>query len=180
MKFTRKTVFLSTLSKIKTLPSDILACSRLDSLESTSALSIGVVEYNVSFNKFNHMNAGHLVFIEPVFKGNIEGSLGWFNVHNVFAAFFEREFRASTIKSTVAIETTIKVLDHANILLDIATDDSFKEENEGGAVDSKANNNGTTNAVEAKVINDHAEQEAIYQMMLPYLELQITAKFEYI
>ncbi|GAN01419.1 hypothetical protein MAM1_0007c00852 [Mucor ambiguus] len=55
---------------------------------------------------------------------------------------------------------------------------SFKDENEGDAVDSKANNNGTANAVDAKVINGHAEQETIYQMMLPYLQLQITAKFE--
>ncbi|GAN00655.1 hypothetical protein MAM1_0001d00077 [Mucor ambiguus] len=47
--------------------------------------------------------------------------------------------------------------------------DSFKNENEGDAVDSKAKNNGTANAVEAKVINDHAEQEAIDQMVLPYL-----------
>ncbi|GAN03689.1 hypothetical protein MAM1_0046d03144 [Mucor ambiguus] len=79
------------------------------------------------------------------------------------------------------IETTIKVLGHVNILLNLATNDSLKDENEGGAVDSnKANNNGTANAVEAKVINGHAEQEAIYQMMLPYLQLQITAKFEYI
>ncbi|GAN05572.1 hypothetical protein MAM1_0095c05043 [Mucor ambiguus] len=42
-------------------------------------------------------------------------------------------------------------------------------ENEGDAVDSKANNNGTANIVDAKVINGHAEQEAIEQMMLPYL-----------
>ncbi|GAN00687.1 hypothetical protein MAM1_0001c00109 [Mucor ambiguus] len=107
-------------------------------------------------------------------------SLGWFTVYNVFAAFFKREFRASTIQSTVAIEATIKVLGHANILLDIATNDSFRDENEGDAVDSKANNNGIADAVEAKVTNGHAEQEAIDQMMLPYLQLQITAKFEYI
>ncbi|GAN03017.1 hypothetical protein MAM1_0032d02467 [Mucor ambiguus] len=73
------------------------------------------------------------------------------------------------IQLTVPIEITIKVLGHANILLDIATNNSFKDENEGDAVDSKANNNGTANAVEAKVINGHAEQGAIYQMMLPYL-----------
>ncbi|GAN05697.1 hypothetical protein MAM1_0099c05171 [Mucor ambiguus] len=78
----------------------------------------------------------------------------------------------------VAIETTIKVLSHANVLLDIATNDFFKDENEGDSIDSKANNNGTANAAEAKVINGHAEQEAIYQMMLPYLQLQITAKLE--
>ncbi|GAN03191.1 hypothetical protein MAM1_0035c02642 [Mucor ambiguus] len=98
-----------------------------------------------------------------------EGSLEWFSVHNVLAAFFERKFRASTIQKTVAFETTIKLLGHTNNLLDIATNHSFKDENEGDAVDSKANNNGTTNAVEAKVINGHAEQELIYQMMLPYL-----------
>ncbi|GAN09571.1 hypothetical protein MAM1_0275c09101 [Mucor ambiguus] len=69
----------------------------------------------------------------------------------------------------VAIETAIKVFGHANILLGIATNDSFKDENKGDAVDSKVNNNGTTNAVEAKVINGHVEQEAIDQMMLPYL-----------
>ncbi|GAN11603.1 hypothetical protein MAM1_0740c11177 [Mucor ambiguus] len=110
----------------------------------------------------------------------LEGSPEWSSAHNIFAAFFEREFRASVIQSTAAIETTIKVIGHANILLDIATNDSFKDENEGDAIDSKANNNGTANTVEAKVINGHAEQEAIYQMMLPYLQLQITAKFEYI
>ncbi|GAN09371.1 hypothetical protein MAM1_0263d08897 [Mucor ambiguus] len=73
------------------------------------------------------------------------------------------------IQSTAAIETTIKVLGHANILLDIATNDSFKDENEGDAADSKTNSNGAANEVEAKVINGHAEQEAIYQMVLPYL-----------
>ncbi|GAN00966.1 hypothetical protein MAM1_0003d00394 [Mucor ambiguus] len=73
------------------------------------------------------------------------------------------------IKAPVAIETTIKVLDHANILLNLATNDSYEDENEGVAVESKANNNGAANAVEAKVINRHAEQKAIYQMMLPYL-----------
>ncbi|GAN09158.1 hypothetical protein MAM1_0247d08680 [Mucor ambiguus] len=84
-------------------------------------------------------------------------------------ALKHQKFRASTIQSTVARETTIKVLDHANILLDIATNDSFKDDNEDDAVDSKVNNNGTANAVEAKVINGHAEQEAIDQMTLPYL-----------
>ncbi|GAN03724.1 hypothetical protein MAM1_0047d03179 [Mucor ambiguus] len=69
----------------------------------------------------------------------------------------------------VAIETAIKVLDHADILLDIATNDSFKDQNGGDTVDSKTNDNGTSNAVEAKVIYGHAEQEAIEQMMLPYL-----------
>ncbi|GAN11011.1 hypothetical protein MAM1_0449d10563, partial [Mucor ambiguus] len=57
-----------------------------------------------------------------------------------------------------AFKTTIKVPD----------------ENEDDAVDSKANSNGTANAVEAKVINGHAEQKAIDQMMLPYLQQQNT------
>ncbi|GAN05399.1 hypothetical protein MAM1_0090d04870 [Mucor ambiguus] len=70
--------------------------------------------------------------------------------------------------------TTITIINPAkarfiNILLDIATNDSFKDENEGDDVDNKANNNGIANAVEAKAINGHAEQEAIDQMMLPYL-----------
>jgi hypothetical protein len=69
----------------------------------------------------------------------------------------------------VAIETTIKVLGHANILLDIATNDSFKDKNEGDSVDSKSNSNGTANEVEAIVINGHAEQEVMGQMMLPFL-----------
>ncbi|GAN06506.1 hypothetical protein MAM1_0126d05990 [Mucor ambiguus] len=60
----------------------------------------------------------------------------------------------------VAIETIIKVLGHVNIFLDIATNDSFKVENEGDSVDSKTNNNRAANAVKAKVINGHAEQEA--------------------
>ncbi|GAN08691.1 hypothetical protein MAM1_0218d08206 [Mucor ambiguus] len=74
----------------------------------------------------------------------------------------------------------IMLLGHANILLDIATNDSFKDEKEGDTADIKADNNDTANAVEVKVINGHAQQEAIDQMMLPYLQLQITAKFEYI
>jgi hypothetical protein len=69
----------------------------------------------------------------------------------------------------VAIEATIKVLSHANILLGIATNDSFEDETEGDAVDSKANNNGTANAAEAKAVSGHAEQKAIDQMMLLYL-----------
>ncbi|GAN09798.1 hypothetical protein MAM1_0292c09331 [Mucor ambiguus] len=85
-----------------------------------------------------------------------------------------------TIQTTVSIETTIKVLDHANVLLDIATNDSFKGENEGGVVDSKPNNNDTANAVEAKAIYGHAEQEAVDQMMLPYLQLQNTEEFGYV
>ncbi|GAN06702.1 hypothetical protein MAM1_0133c06190 [Mucor ambiguus] len=74
----------------------------------------------------------------------------------------------------------MKVLGHANILLDIATNDSFKDENEGDAVDSKANNNGTANTVEAKVINGHAEQETTTK---DDVALPINAKhseFEYI
>ncbi|GAN06039.1 hypothetical protein MAM1_0109c05516 [Mucor ambiguus] len=69
----------------------------------------------------------------------------------------------------VAIETTIKVLDHANILLDIAANDSFKDENEGDAVDSKANDNGTANAVEATtvIISGHAGQGATDDVALP-------------
>ncbi|GAN04041.1 hypothetical protein MAM1_0053c03499 [Mucor ambiguus] len=84
------------------------------------------------------------------------------------------------IQSTVAIKTTIKVFGHANIPLEIDTHDSFKGENKGAAIDSRANNNGTANAVAAKVINGHAKQETICQMMLPYLQMQITAKFGYI
>ncbi|GAN08012.1 hypothetical protein MAM1_0186c07518 [Mucor ambiguus] len=53
-----------------------------------------------------------------------------------------------------------------NITFNIATTNvSFENENESDAVDSKANNNATANAIEAKVINGHAEQEAIDQMM---------------
>ncbi|GAN06080.1 hypothetical protein MAM1_0111d05557 [Mucor ambiguus] len=45
----------------------------------------------------------------------------------------------------------------------IATNVSFEDENEGNAVDSKANDNGTANAVEATtvIISGHAKQEAI-------------------
>ncbi|GAN00680.1 hypothetical protein MAM1_0001d00102 [Mucor ambiguus] len=50
----------------------------------------------------------------------------------------------------------------------IATNDSLEDENEGDAVDSKANNNGTANADEYKVINNsHAKQEATYDVALP-------------
>ncbi|GAN09209.1 hypothetical protein MAM1_0250c08731 [Mucor ambiguus] len=52
-----------------------------------------------------------------------------------------------------------------NMPLNIATIVSFEDENKGDAVDD----NGLANAVEAKVINGHAEQEAIDQMMLLYL-----------
>ncbi|GAN04628.1 hypothetical protein MAM1_0069d04089 [Mucor ambiguus] len=69
----------------------------------------------------------------------------------------------------VAIETTIKVIGHANILLDIATNDSFKDKNEGDTVDSNANDNSTANAVEATtvIISGHAEQEATDDIALP-------------
>ncbi|GAN02904.1 hypothetical protein MAM1_0030c02354 [Mucor ambiguus] len=69
----------------------------------------------------------------------------------------------------VTIKKTIKVLGHANILLNIATNDSFKDKNEGDAVDSKANNNGTTNVVEATtvIISGHAEQVATDDVALP-------------
>ncbi|GAN11680.1 hypothetical protein MAM1_0808c11261 [Mucor ambiguus] len=62
----------------------------------------------------------------------------------------------------------------------IATSVSFEDENEGDATDSKAYGNGGTanNAVEAKVINGHAGQEATDAAA--YLQLQNTAKFEYI
>ncbi|GAN11890.1 hypothetical protein MAM1_1209d11513, partial [Mucor ambiguus] len=43
--------------------------------------------------------------------------------------------------------------------LNIATNAPFKDENEGNAVDIKANDNDTTNAVEAKAIDGHAEQK---------------------
>ncbi|GAN08778.1 hypothetical protein MAM1_0222c08294 [Mucor ambiguus] len=78
-----------------------------------------------------------------------EGALEYFTVHNVFTAFLERKCRASTTQSVVAIETTIKALGHVNMSLNIATNVSFEDENEGNAVDSEANDNGTANAVEA-------------------------------
>ncbi|GAN05509.1 hypothetical protein MAM1_0094d04980 [Mucor ambiguus] len=86
-----------------------------------------------------------------------------FTVHNVFNAFFEQKSSASSIQSTVAIKTAIKALDH------VATNVSFEDENEGGdVVDSKTDNNsGTANAVEAKVINNHAEQETTDDVALP-------------
>jgi hypothetical protein len=62
-------------------------------------------------------------------------------------------------QSTLAIETTIKVLGHVNMPLNIATNDSFENGNESGAADSKDDDNDTTNAVEAnRVINGHVEQ----------------------
>ncbi|GAN04992.1 hypothetical protein MAM1_0079d04460 [Mucor ambiguus] len=83
-----------------------------------------------------------------------EGALEYFTVHNVFTTFLKRKSRASTIQSVVAIDTTIKALGHANMSLNIASNMSFEDENEGNAVDSKANDNGTANTVEATVIND--------------------------
>ncbi|GAN01714.1 hypothetical protein MAM1_0011c01149 [Mucor ambiguus] len=81
---------------------------------------------------------------------------------------------ASTIQSAVAIEATIKVLGRVNVPLNIATNTSFEDENESDAVDSRVvdNNNGTANAVEAKVINGHIEQVAADDVALP-----LTAKY---
>ncbi|GAN02493.1 hypothetical protein MAM1_0023d01937 [Mucor ambiguus] len=98
-----------------------------------------------------------------------EGPLEWFTVHNVSTAFFKRKSTASTIQSTVAIEAAIEVPGHVYMPLNISTNVSFKNENEGDSVDSDADDNGAANAVKVKVINGHAEQEAIDQMMLPYL-----------
>ncbi|GAN08661.1 hypothetical protein MAM1_0216c08176 [Mucor ambiguus] len=49
-----------------------------------------------------------------------------------------------------------------------STNVSFEDENEGYAVDSRVvdNNNGTANVAEAKVINDHGEEEAIDDVAL--------------
>ncbi|GAN07466.1 hypothetical protein MAM1_0162d06963 [Mucor ambiguus] len=52
--------------------------------------------------------------------------------------------------------------------LNIATNVSFEDKNEGDAVYSKVNDNdGTANAVEVKAINGHAEQEATDDAALP-------------
>ncbi|GAN00620.1 hypothetical protein MAM1_0001c00042 [Mucor ambiguus] len=105
-------------------------------------------------------------------------------VLNIFAAFFDRKSRALTTQSTVAIETTIKVLGHVNIPLNIATDISFEDENEGYVVNSKADDNGTANAVEANVINGYAEQEATDDVALPptekYSEIWIHRKADFL
>ncbi|GAN03343.1 hypothetical protein MAM1_0039d02796 [Mucor ambiguus] len=63
----------------------------------------------------------------------------------------------------------MRALGHANILLDITTNDSLEGENKGDAVDSKADNNGTANAVEATtvIISGHAEQKATDDVALP-------------
>ncbi|GAN01265.1 hypothetical protein MAM1_0006d00697 [Mucor ambiguus] len=47
------------------------------------------------------------------------------------------------------------------------TNASFEDKNEGNVVDSKADDNVIANAVEAKVINGHAEQETTYDVALP-------------
>ncbi|GAN00634.1 hypothetical protein MAM1_0001c00056 [Mucor ambiguus] len=90
-------------------------------------------------------------------------------IYDVFTAFFERKSRASTIQPAVAIETTIKALGHVNMSVNIATNVSFEDENEVGAVDSKANDNDTANAVETTtvIISGHAEQEATDDVALP-------------
>ncbi|GAN08913.1 hypothetical protein MAM1_0231d08433 [Mucor ambiguus] len=51
----------------------------------------------------------------------------------------------------------------------MTANDSFKDKNKGDAVDSKANDNGTTNAVEATtvIISGYAEQEATDDVVLP-------------
>jgi hypothetical protein len=66
-----------------------------------------------------------------------------------------------TIHLTVPIETLRKVCGHINKPLNIATNVSFEDEHEKDAVDIKGDENSTANAVEAKVINGHAEQETI-------------------
>ncbi|GAN03876.1 hypothetical protein MAM1_0050c03332 [Mucor ambiguus] len=71
-----------------------------------------------------------------------------------------KKSRVSTIQSTVAIDATVKALVHVNMPLNIATNVSFEDENKGYNADSKANDNGTSNAVETKAINGHVEQEA--------------------
>ncbi|GAN03036.1 hypothetical protein MAM1_0032d02486 [Mucor ambiguus] len=63
----------------------------------------------------------------------------------------------------VAFRTTIELLGHhVNIImsLNIATDISSEDKNGSNAVGSKVDDNGTANAVEAKAIYGHVEQEA--------------------
>ncbi|GAN09979.1 hypothetical protein MAM1_0308c09512 [Mucor ambiguus] len=92
---------------------------------------------------------------------------------------FEWKSRASAIRSTVAIETTIKLLGHVNMPFNFATNVSLEDKNECDAVDSKADDsNSTANVVEGKVINCHAKQEATDDDAL--LQLQNTAKFVYL
>ncbi|GAN00847.1 hypothetical protein MAM1_0002d00271 [Mucor ambiguus] len=61
--------------------------------------------------------------------------------------------------------------------LSIVTNVSLEDTNEDDAVDSKVDDNGTANAIEAKVINGHVEQELTDDVALP--QLQNTAKFGY-
>ncbi|GAN01918.1 hypothetical protein MAM1_0013d01355 [Mucor ambiguus] len=49
----------------------------------------------------------------------------------------------------------------------IATNVSFEDENQGGTVDNIADDNGTTIAVEAKLISDHTEQKATDDIAFP-------------
>ncbi|GAN08244.1 hypothetical protein MAM1_0195d07751 [Mucor ambiguus] len=62
--------------------------------------------------------------------------------------------------------------------LNIATNISFRDEDEGDAVDSKADHNGgTDNAVEAKVIiNAIPNKRLLLKMMLAYLQLKKCSK----
>ncbi|GAN09759.1 hypothetical protein MAM1_0289d09291 [Mucor ambiguus] len=53
------------------------------------------------------------------------------------------------------------------MLLNLSTNVSFEDENEGDAVDSKVDDNGSTNAIEAKAVNGHAEQGATDDGVLP-------------
>ncbi|GAN05898.1 hypothetical protein MAM1_0104d05374 [Mucor ambiguus] len=105
-----------------------------------------------------------------VFSFSREGPLESFTVHNAFAVFFKQKSTASTIQSRVAIATTIKVLGHVQMSLNIATTvPLMRDENKGEAIDIKSDgSNGTANAVEAiKVIDGHAEQEATGDVALP-------------
>ncbi|GAN03641.1 hypothetical protein MAM1_0045c03096 [Mucor ambiguus] len=66
-----------------------------------------------------------------------------------------------TIQSAVAIETTIDMLGHVTMPLNIATGVSLEDENEGDAVDNKnVDDNGTLNAVEANPLNGQAKQDS--------------------
>jgi hypothetical protein len=61
----------------------------------------------------------------------------------------------------VPIETLRKECGHVNKPFNIATSVSFEYEHKRDAVDIMSNSNGTANAVEAKVINGHVEQETV-------------------
>jgi hypothetical protein len=65
------------------------------------------------------------------------------------------------IHSSVPIETLRKVYGHVNRPLKNATNVSFEDEDVGYAADIKADDNGTANTVEGKVINGHTKQETI-------------------